>query len=419
MAELAAAWTDVEKRNFTANVMDGALFAFGLSFMSQQTIFPVFVKNIGGGNIAVGLIPVLWTFGFNASQMFIVSRAQREIRRKPLFMKTAMGQRIPWLFLAVVTFFLLPRMGPAAGLILVFVGLTLASVGGGLNLPVWFDLISHVTPVRRRGRLFAARNILGAVFGLLGGAIAAIILDVIPFPSSFALLSALAFVLMMCSYFFLTRIIEPETDVPRTVPETWPLLSTLKAIVRTPGSFRRFVVGDALQITATVANGFLAVYAFEKFALSDVYAGTFTMVMMAGMIAGSIVFGILADRYGHKMNMVISAVSTLLACIIAMTAPTVATYSIVFVLASWNTTLGGISRLPLIAELCTPAQRPAYVAVTNLLTAPFVLLGVFAGWVVDVFGFATLFSIAGFAALASSVWWYVMVDEPRVNLNRQ
>ena len=29
MAELRAVWTDAEKRNFTANVMDGALFAFG------------------------------------------------------------------------------------------------------------------------------------------------------------------------------------------------------------------------------------------------------------------------------------------------------------------------------------------------------------------------------------------------------
>ncbi len=420
MGDSLAAWTGDDRRNFTANVMDGALYAFGISFMSQQTIFPVFIKNIGGGNIAVGLIPVIWTFGFNASQMFIVSRAQREQRKKSLLLKTAMGQRIPWLFLALTTYFVLPHVGTTAGLIVVFVGWTLASWGGGFNLPVWFDLIAHVTPVRRRGRLFAARNIFGAVLGILGGAVAAVVLGAIPFPASFALLCALAFLLMMSSYYFLTRIVEPDAPVPPTArAASWSWQTTIREIVGTPGGFQRFVVGDALQITAGMANGFLTIYAFDRFNLSDAYAGTFTMVMMTGMIAGSLVFGILADRFGHKVNMLISSATTLVACVIALTAPTVLVYSIVFVLASWSVTLTGISRLPLIAELCTPAQRPSYVAVTNLLTAPFVLVGIMAGWVVDAFGFASLFTVAGIAALASSIWWYTMVDEPRRSIVKE
>ena len=82
------------RRNFAANVMDGAFFSLAMSFVSQQALLPVFVKAIGGGNIAVGLIPVLWTFGFNFPQVFIARNAQRARDKKSLLLLTAMGQRL-------------------------------------------------------------------------------------------------------------------------------------------------------------------------------------------------------------------------------------------------------------------------------------------------------------------------------------
>jgi hypothetical protein len=49
----------VVRRNFVLNVCDGAFFIFGLSFASRTSVLPLFVKRIGGDNLAVGLIPVL------------------------------------------------------------------------------------------------------------------------------------------------------------------------------------------------------------------------------------------------------------------------------------------------------------------------------------------------------------------------
>lgn len=63
------------KWNFAANVCDGALFSLALSLVSQQTLLPVLVKKMGGNNVAVGLIPVLWTAGFNFPQIFVANFA--------------------------------------------------------------------------------------------------------------------------------------------------------------------------------------------------------------------------------------------------------------------------------------------------------------------------------------------------------
>ena len=87
--------------NFIANVMDGGLFSLAMSFVSQQTILPLFVQKLGGGNIAVGLIPVVWILGFNLPQILAAPYAQQRTRKKGLLLRTAMLQRIPWLLLAI------------------------------------------------------------------------------------------------------------------------------------------------------------------------------------------------------------------------------------------------------------------------------------------------------------------------------
>ncbi|HPR88870.1 MAG TPA: hypothetical protein PL181_12685, partial [bacterium] len=91
--------TRIQNRNFIVNVMDGAFYSFGLAFITQQTLLPVFVKKIGGGNIAIGLIPVLWMLGFNLPQILIASQVQGLRLKKRFFLKTSLFQRLPWLLM--------------------------------------------------------------------------------------------------------------------------------------------------------------------------------------------------------------------------------------------------------------------------------------------------------------------------------
>ena len=90
--------------NFTLNVLDGAFFSFGLSFASAATVLPVFVQRLGGSDVAVGLIPVVWALGLNLPQLLIANHAQQVRSKKGLLLATALVQRLPWLLLAVGTF---------------------------------------------------------------------------------------------------------------------------------------------------------------------------------------------------------------------------------------------------------------------------------------------------------------------------
>jgi MFS family permease len=74
-----------------------------------------------------------------------------------------------------------------------------------------------------------------------------------------------------------------------------------------------------------------------------------------------------------------------------------------------------ISRLTIIAELCRERERPTYVALTNMITSPFVLAGLAAGWAADRFGYEVIFIAAASVALAAALWLLALVRDPRAD----
>jgi MFS family permease len=401
------------RRNFIFNIIDGGIFALGMSLISQQTILPIFVKNIGGTNIAVGLIPVFWMLGFNFPQIFFAHFAQRLEFKKRLMLETGLIQRLPYLVLSIVSFFIISEMSASLALLIFFILFTVAAVGGSVHLPVWFDLISKITPVTIRGRLFAYRSILGGIFGIGGGWVAMVILGSVNYPSNFALLFLLAFIIMMISFYALTRLKEEKPTIPSVTQDLIQNIRSIPSILAHEHNFRNFLIADALIITASTANAFFTVHAFERFFLEDSYAGVFTIIMMISTIVSSIILGLIADNFGHRLNLIIAAVGTGFACIFALAAGSVYVYLIVFFISAFTINVTIISRLSIVVEMCTESERPTFIALTNMLTSPFVVSGIVGGWIANRYGYDYVFYAAGFCAFIAAVWLTRKVREPR------
>ncbi len=401
------------KKNFFLNVFDGSIYSFAMSFVSMQTVLPVFVKKISGSDIAVGLIPVIWSIGFNFPQIFVSNYVRQLGFKKPWMLKTSLVQRIPWLVLALLSYFLIETVSNNTALIIFFLGLAFAALGGSINLPGWFDLISKLTPVQLRGRLFAYRSLLGAILGIFGGWLVSKILSEILFPQNFAMLFLLAFLITMASYSFLIFLKEEKPNHPVQKFSSKEFLKRLGSIIKKEKNFRNFLIADSLMMMALMSHAFFAVNAFDKFSLSDSYAGYFTIVMMLSMVLGSLYFGYLADKLGHKINLMWGIIFTFIACVFALISPSVEVYYLCFAGSSLTISLNLVSRLTIISEICLEEDRPTYISLTNLITAPFILSGLFGGWIANQFGYDIVFIIAGIFALASLIWFLVMVEEPR------
>ncbi len=78
------------RTNLAANIIDGGFYALTMALVSQQTVLPIFVKRMGGSNVHIGLLPVLWTFGFNFPGIFVANFIRHFPRKKSIFLRTAM-----------------------------------------------------------------------------------------------------------------------------------------------------------------------------------------------------------------------------------------------------------------------------------------------------------------------------------------
>lgn len=404
------------RRNFLANTFDGALYSFAMSFIALTTVMPVFVKNISGSNIYVGLIPVLWTLGFNFPQIIMANYVRKLAFKKRLLLITAIAQRLPWFFLAVFCWLIVGNVSHWLQTALFLILFLIAAVCGSINLPGWFDLIAKVTPVKLRGRLFAARALIGGLLGIIGGISVKYVLDNYPFPVNFGMLFFIAFMVMMISYLLLVIIKETKPNPNKEHIAYLQYLKRIPVTVRTNINFRNFLIADAMIISSLLADAFYALNGIEKFSLNEAYAGVFTIIMMGSAILGNILFGFIADKKGHKINLTLAAISGFSAAVAALAAPSAAVYLIVFVFAGFTTTLIHLSRLTIIAELCAEEDRPSYVAITNLITSPFTLLGIAGGWIANTYGYSLVFVIAGLFALTAALWLGLKVKEPRTVL---
>jgi MFS family permease len=333
--------------------------------------------------------------------------------KKRIVMFTAFMQRIPWLILSLLSFFIIYKVDTQLGLLIFFIGFLLASLGGGMNLPAWFDLLTKITPTHIRGRLFAFRVTLGAVMGIFAGYVAKQVLDNIQYPANFSLLFGIAFIIMMISYVFLASIKEEKINTAAKTIHWKEFMKGLPQILRKEKNYRNYLIADVLMVLAGMANAFYTVYAFEKFDLTSGYAGDFTIVMMSATVVASLLFGFLADKYGHRINLFFGALFTAIACLLAIVTQTLFLYYSVFVFSAMTLALIQVSRITIIAELSPEAETSTYVSLTNVITVPFVLSGIFAGWLADMFGYIPVFVLAGFFAMLSAYWFMFIMKEPR------
>ncbi len=405
----------VLRHNFIMHIADGAIFAFGIYFVYAFTIIPVFIQQAGGNTIEIGAVPVLWIMGLSFPQLFFTNASYTEKRIKPFVLKYGFLSRAMYLFIAIFTFFILNNLGRSNGVHSLLFLYFLTAVVGGIPIPGWFHLFSKTTPVKLRGRLLAVRQLIGSVLAMAAGSFTILILSAIHFPFNFALLFIVAFIFMMISFYFLSRLKEDEEfyeeDLTHTVTNK---LRAVKFILKTNVPFRNFLIADALVAMCITATAFYPVFALKNFNLSASYAGTFTIVSTVGMIVGNLFLGYLADISGHKINLIILSISSLLASLTAIIASNIIAYSIVFFFVGIAISVIGISRLSFVTELCSPKERQFYIAMLNTITAPFSTFGVVAGAIVGFLSYKSVFFIYILLAGISIVWLIKKVTDPRI-----
>ena len=95
-AEIAAEVQHNYRWNFSVNLLDGAFFWFGASFMSSATILPLFVSKLTTAALAIGLLAVFAQASWFLPQLFTANLVERLARKKPVVVNLGLfAERLP------------------------------------------------------------------------------------------------------------------------------------------------------------------------------------------------------------------------------------------------------------------------------------------------------------------------------------
>ncbi len=398
-------------RNFWLNILDGGTFYLGLSMVSRFTVLPLFVERLSPDRWIQGLIPTINYTGWFLPGLFIVPLVAALPRRKPMLLLATLFERLPFLLLGLVLL-IWPDL-PGAGLLAVFFlcYMVHAFAAGVASIP-WQDFIARVIPGRRWGIFFGLQSGLGGALGVGGAAVAAWILTVYPFPQSVGILSLVCFGSMVVSFVFLASTIEPAMPPQPAQPIT-SFLRGVRPLLQGDPAFRNYLVSRAAIALALVGHNFLTASALERFNLSGADVGGFTAALLAAQAVSDPLLGALADRWGHKQVLGLSTAVGLVAILLALIAPAPIWFYLVFVLVGFSQAGYVLSGFTLVFSFAIPAERPAYIGVSNIVMAPIAAFGpLLSGWLAEIAGYEALFAVMLLIGLMGLAWLLLRVPRP-------
>lgn len=411
-AQIAAEVEANYRWNFSVNLLDGATFWFGNSFISSTTIVPLFISKLSDSPLPIGLAAMIAQGAWFLPQLFTANFVERLPRKKPVVVNAGFFlERVPmWIIVGAA---LMAATTPTMALLVFLLAYAWHGLGAGIIATAWQDLLARCFPVEKRGRFFGLTMFVGAGTGAAAAGFSAWLLATFPFPTNFVYTFAIAALFITVSWVFLALTREPAQAVKTPPTSNRDYLAQLPAILRRDANFSRFLVARVLLAVGGMGLGFLTVAAVQRWALPDSVGGVYTAVLLLGQTVGNLTFGFLADRFGHKLSLELSALAALLAFVLAWVAPAPEWYYLVFALAGFSTGAIIVSGILVVMEFCAPEKRPTYAGMANTAVGVVSIAAPLLGALLATRGYAWVFAASAVANLVALLLMRYWVQEPR------
>jgi len=401
--------------NFVVNLWDIIFIMLGISMISRETVMPVLINHLTDSKLAIGLIPAIYSLGTSLPQLLIANFSERLRYKKPFVMLVGgAGERGGYLLIGL-SVWLFAESAPTVALVLFFVFLAYSAFSMGIGTPPWYDMIAKVIPTQRRGLWSGLGHGLGALTAVAGASFVGYVLEGFAYPQNFVILFIVGFAIMMVSWGGLALTREPPSTTVKARVTMISYLKQLPTLLRRDHNYARFLLSRTVAVLGTMATGFYMVYGIERFQVAGAAVGFLTAVLVASQALLGLVWGVVADRWGHKLVLTGGALLLMLAALTAWLTTTQGGLTVVFFLLGAAIAAELTSSLNIILEFCAPEDRPTYIGLTNTLLAPTLALApILGGWLATLTGgYHNLFLVAAACAGLGALLLILWVREPR------
>lgn len=398
-------------RNYLAHLLHGMLGQTGFRLVNAPTFLPAYVQLLSGSEFVVGLARSIQYFGMFLSPLLGASLIEHRRRVLPVGFLVGGLMRLQVLGLALAGLFL-----PAEWAVrVILVMLLLFGFFMGMQGVVFNYLMSKVIPVERRGRLLGLRNALAGVtaagVAYLGGRY---LVEPNVLGNGYAVTFLVAFVLTTLGLSMLLLVREPEPPEVRAPMRIRERLRDLPLLLRSDRGFTWYFVCRALATMGRMAAPFYILQAGDSIGLSGTTVGLLSTAFVLANSVANLGWGILADRTGFKLVLILSLAVWIVSVAALMTENTLTGFVIVFL--GIGTGMGGFQMAAqnMVLEFGSRSDLPLRIAIANSAQELVGAIGPLLGGILAVsFGREIVYEVAIAFQLAAIGVVVLRVDEPR------
>ena len=365
-----------QRRNLWAHVIDGGLFIAAMHFVSTVTVLPVLLEFLGAGNTLIALAPQLMMLGFMLPSIFVAHWVDRMVRVKPYTLTLGVFQRLPFVVAACALWYF--NDPQHYGWLLLLVVLSILSIGlvSGFVMAAWQELVHRTVPNHLRAGMFAARNALAALMGVLIGFIVEGILESHAGTSGYGLLFACASVGVFLSYIAFWCIRERPDYSKRERPAISMVqnLKTIPALMRAQPGFLALCIVSVIGTIYYLVIPFMAIEIRDRLGADDGIIGRLLIAQMIGAIVGNMSAGYLGNAYGGRLPYMLGSLCMLASFVGLYVGQDEWTLLLVFAVFGCGQFMCQVGQHTLSLELAPDADRASCLSGMRVLMVPFLLL---------------------------------------------
>jgi MFS family permease len=390
--------------NMRHGVLHGAFFHMATAFADPYAVIPLFLAGFTESRALIGLVVSLVAAVGVVPQIAMA----RQIRRRPSLGRSLMLAGIwtrcgVWGLIAAGA--LLMPVGSAWLLILFVFLVSIYSLGGGIAVLPFKQVISSTIPPERRSTFFGWRLVSGGVLAVLAGVVVRYILgsEELIWPRNYGILFALSFLALAAAYAAMSRFRFPQRPDETQSVGRRSLREELNYVRREYPILKRLIVVRLLSGGVPLALPFLTLYATREIGISLGWVGFFIAAQRAGAILSTLAWMPLGNRLGTR-SVILSGLGLAVASfVIILLSDAPIAIAVAFVLAggSMSATIVGFGGY--IMELGTPEIRPMLFALEGTLLMPLYFMPLLGGWLADGYGYLAVVVVGALMLLGAFV----------------
>lgn len=394
------------KRNFLLMFMDTVLFTNAMTFLSIHVIITYFLTTLGATTFEIGLANAIVSIGAFISQPVYAKKVINLPMKLKTFVRILLTQRI-FLLLFVCSIPVFAESQPRLMVILFLIFWAIFSWFIGSYGPFYMSVFAKMIAQNQRGRLRGYSGSVANLLALGSALLASLLLKEIPFPYNYTIIFAIgAIILIADALVFAFMKEEPDQVNPIRINYIQYFLA-IPVIFRENRKFMIMVIGFTFIMISQVTIAYYALYAVRVFDAGAYEIGLLAAITGLVNILGNIAFGIMADKYSHRLIVVISSALGAVAGFLVIGIPYM--WAVYVAYALTNLCLSGynLSGGILIIENVQKEKLPMCISINSMITlvvSSVVTVG--SSFLVDQISFTSVFIIAGAAGIIGSFILY-------------